>query len=146
MSGRRQRRRPAPADAGAAAVETVLVVPVLVVLLLFVVFVGRIGTVQQDVYAAARDASRAASVRDSPAAAAVDARATADATLAGRGLACAPLAVEVDAARFAPGGAVAVDVTCVVSLADVSRLGVPGSKTVTARSVSVIDTHRGTAP
>ena len=134
---------PGRGQAGAAAVETVLLVPVLIVLLLFVVFVGRIGTVQQDVYAAARDASRAASVRNSPASAEADARFTASATLAARELACAQLSVEVDTSRFTPGGAVAVDVTCVVSLADISRLGVPGSKSVTGRSVSVIDTHRG---
>lgn len=146
MTGPNRRCQPQRGEAGAAAVEAVLLVPVLVVLLLFIVFVGRVGTVQQDVYAAARDASRAASIRASPAAAERDARATASATLAGRGLACAQLAVEVDTSRFAPGGAVAVDVTCVVSLADVSRLGVPGSKTVTDRSVSVIDTHVGTAP
>jgi len=130
-------------DAGSAAVETVLLMPVLLVLLGFVVFVGRVGTVQQDVYSAARDASRAASIRNAPAAAIDDARDTATATLASRGLDCAPLTVTVDAGRFAPGGAVAVDVTCVISLADVSRLGVPGAKTVTARAVSVIDTHQG---
>lgn len=128
---------------GAAAVETVLVIPALVVMLLFVVFVGRVGTVQQDVYAAARDASRAASIRNAPAVGVGDARATAAATLDRRGLDCRPLTVAVDTTRFGPGGTVAVDVTCVISLADVSRLGVPGTKTVTARSVSVIDTHQG---
>lgn len=129
-------------DAGAAVVETVLLVPVLVVVLLFVVFVGRVGTVNQDVYAAARDASRAASLRGSADAAADDARAVAADTLSARGLSCAELAVDVDTSRFHPGGTVSVDVACTVSLADVSRLGVPGSKRVSARFVSVIDRYR----
>lgn len=129
-------------DAGAAAVETVLLVPVLVVMLLFVVFVGRVGTVTQDVYAASRDAARAASLRDGPDAATADARSSAEATLLERGVACAGLDVQVDTSRFEPGGAVRVDVACTVSLADVSRLGVPGSKTVAAHSVSVIDRYR----
>ena len=130
-------------ERGAAAVETVLLVPVLIVMLLFVVFAGRVGTVSQDVYAAARDAARAASMRDGEDAAAADARSTAEATLAQRGVACAGLDVAVDTSRFVPGGSVRVDVACTVSLADVSRLGVPGSKTVAAHSVSVIDRYRG---
>ena len=129
-------------DAGTAVVETVLLVPVLVVVLLFVVFVGRVGTVNQDVYAAARDASRAASLRGSAVAAADDARSVAADTLSARGLSCAELAVDVDTSRFQPGGTVAVEVGCTVSLADVSRLGVPGSKRVSARFVSVIDRYR----
>ena len=127
---------------GAAAVEAVLIVPVLIVLLLFVVFVGRLSTVTQDVYAAARDAARAASLRGSPDVATADARSTAADTLAARGLSCSNMAVAVDMSRFQPGGAVGVEVTCTVSLSDVSRLGVPGSKRVSASSVSVIDRYR----
>lgn len=127
---------------GAAVVEVALIVPALVVLLLFIVFVGRLGTVQQDVYAATRDGSRAASLRHSVPAAVDDARRTVAATLAGRGLACGRLQVTVDTSRFVSGGTVAVATTCVVSLSDVSSIGVPGAKTITARAVAVIDRYR----
>lgn len=139
----RRASRGSASELGTAAVETVLVVPVLIVLLLFIVFVGRVGSVPQDVYSAARDASRAASLRGSPTAAVVAAETAASDTLAARSVSCRDLAVKVDTSRFGPGGSVAVEVACTVSLSDVSRLGVPGSKRVSARFVSVIDRYRG---
>ena len=41
-----------------------------------------------------------------------------------------------------PGGWVAVNLDCTVNLADVTAIGVPGSKTISARDVEVIDLHR----
>ena len=66
--------------------------------------------------------------------------------LASHDLSCARPDIDVDTSRFQPGGAVSVTVTCDLSLADLSHLGVPGTRRLTARSTSVIDTYRSEAP
>jgi Flp pilus assembly protein TadG len=131
---------------GSAPVELALLTPMVIVLLLFVVFVGRIVTTQQDLDAAARDAARAASLRATPDAAVRDADAAFAAALASHDLSCATPDVAIDTSRFRPGGAVRVTVTCDVSFADISRLGVPGTRRLTAHSTAVIDTYRSDAP
>ena len=131
---------------GSAPVELALLTPMVIVLLLFVVFVGRIVTTQQDLDAAARDAARAASLRATPDAAARDATTALAASLASHDLSCPAPDVDVDTSRFQPGGAVSVTVTCDVSFADLAHLGVPGSRRITARSTAVIDTYRSDVP
>jgi Flp pilus assembly protein TadG len=131
---------------GSAPVELALLTPMVIVLLLFVVFVGRIVTTQQDLDAAARDAARAASLRATPDAAARDATTSVIAALASHDLSCATPDVALDTSRFRPGGAVSVNVTCDVSFADLSHLGVPGTRRITAHSTEVIDTYRSDAP
>ena len=130
-------------DTGSAVTETVLLIPALLVILLFVVFVGRVSSTDDDVTAAARDGARAAS-RAGSADDALDAgRGTVSDSLAGRHVRCQTLTVNVDTTGFARDGNVAVDVDCVVSLADLTGLRVPGAKTVSARAVEVVDRYRG---
>jgi len=122
--------------------EMTLVIPAVLLLLFLVVLAGRVAGARIDVYGAAADAARAASMRQHPGAALADARETAEASLAGRGVTCRTLAVDVDTGAFAPGGSVAVSVRCRVALSDLSLLGVPGSVDVAGRATEIIDEHR----
>jgi Flp pilus assembly protein TadG len=133
-------------DRGNAVTETVLLVPVLLIVVLFVVFVGRITSTNHDIAAAARDAARAASIAATADQADSSARDTAAATLEGQHVRCDNLAVNVDTLNFNAGGNVAVAIDCTVSLADVAGLLVPGSATLHARAVEVIDRFRGGLP
>ncbi len=130
-------------EQGSVAVEVAVIAPALVALLLLVVFAGRVAQADGDVRRAASAAARAASLRQDPAGAEDAARAASAANLAARGVACGSLDTAVDTSRFEAGGTVAVTVRCTASMADVSLLGVPGSRTFTARSVEVVDRYRG---
>ncbi len=68
---------------------------------------------------------------------------TAMANLTSAGLTCASgLNVIVDTAQFAPGGWVAVTVSCDTPFSDVAALAVPGVHTFTGTATEVIDTYR----
>lgn len=136
-------RRRAGCEQGSVAVEMAVLAPALVFLLLLVVFAGRVAQADGDVRRASSAAARAASLRQDPVDAEDAARQTAAANLGDNGVGCARLDTEIDTTRFFAGGAVAVTVRCTASMADVSGLGVPGSRTFTARSVEVIDRYRG---
>lgn len=128
---------------GSITTEVVLLTPVLMLLLAFVVMTGRLGAASGAVTDAAQQAARAASLRAGPAEAAADAEATAAANLASAGVSCAEFVVEVDTSRFVRGGDVAVSVTCTTDLDDLAFAGLPGSRTLSARAVEVIDVYRG---
>jgi len=130
-------------EVGSVAVEVAVIAPALVALLLLVVFAGRVAQADGDVRRASAAAARAASLRQDPAGAEDAAREAAAANVAASRVACGQLDTDVDISRFAAGGHVAVTVRCTASLADVSLLGVPGSRTFTARSVAVVDRFRG---
>lgn len=123
--------------------ELVLATPIFVVALLLAVTGGRLVSTRSDVDAAARDAARAASIARSPAAAARDGQTAAEASLAQRGLSCADLKISIDTARFRPGGSVVASVACAVDLSDLSGLGLPGARTVSARFAEPVDNFRG---
>lgn len=129
-------------DRGSVAVETAVVAPALVALLLLVVFAGRVAQSEGDVRRAVSEAARAASLTQSPEAAVEAAEQAVAANLRSSGIGCSTLATDVDTDDFRPGGAVAVDVRCVASMADITLLGVPGERTFAARSVEVIDRYR----
>ena len=129
-------------DRGSVAVETAVVAPALVALLLLVVFAGRVAQSEGDVRRAASEAARAASLTQTPEAAVEAAEQAVAANLRSSGIGCSTLATDVDTDDFRPGGAVAVDVRCVASMADITLLGVPGERTFAARSVEVIDRYR----
>jgi Flp pilus assembly protein TadG len=100
----------------AVATELVLLTPLLIVLLLFVVALGRLAGARINVDGAAAQAARAASIATTPAQAAASAQQIATATLGSDHVTCATLQVATDTARFAPGGSVAVTVTCAVAV------------------------------
>jgi Flp pilus assembly protein TadG len=129
-------------ERGGATVELVLLTPLLIVVLLFVVALGRLASARLEVDSAAAQAARAASLARDPATATALARSLAAASLAGHQLTCAPLAVSTDTAAFAPGGWVAVQVTCTASLAGLSLLALPGAETITSRFVEPLDVYR----
>ncbi len=129
-------------DRGSAAVELVVLVPVLVLLMGFVILVGRLATVQQDVTSASRDAARAASARGPGGDPVGEATRVATQTLAGRNVTCASLGVDVDVSQLTPGGQVSVTVRCDVGYSDLLGLGMGAStRSVAATSVAVVDTY-----
>jgi Flp pilus assembly protein TadG len=125
------------------ALELVLVTPLVLVLILFVVFCGRWTRAEALVRDAAAAGARAASLRQQPSSARADAVAAVQASLAGHATTCPRPAVAVDTTGLQPGGQVAVQVTCRTRLSDLALLGVPGSRTFSARSVEVVDRWRG---
>lgn len=121
----------------------ILTVPLMLVLLLIVAG-GRYVNARAEVDAAARDAARAASFARSAEGATSAARHAAAASLdESDGITCRDLAVAVDVSAFAPGGSVSAEVSCNVSLSDVSLLRLPVSRAITARAVAPVDTFRG---
>lgn len=111
--------------------------------MLLVVFAGRVSTAENNVRSAAQEAARSASLSGTPESAVVAAQQTAVANLASAGLTCASgLDVAVDTAQFAPGGWVAVTVSCDTPFSDVASLAVPGVRTFTGTATEVIDTYR----
>lgn len=138
----RPNRRCRGDDRGVAAVEAAIVAPFLVAMLLFVVFAGRVSEADGNVRRAASEAARAASLRQHPADAIEAARSAVDANLSASGVSCDSLTVTVDTSTFTPGGRVAVAVICVASMQDVTFIGVPGTRTLEAREVEVVDRYR----
>ena len=131
-------------ECGEGAIEAAIFGLVLVLLILFATLAGRLGATQGDVESAARDAARAASLAGSPSSARAAGQASGTASLAERDISCSGGGhVAVDVAGFAAGGTVSATVTCQVRLSDLGLLGVPGSRSVTARSIEVVDTFRG---
>ncbi|MFO7250954.1 MAG: TadE/TadG family type IV pilus assembly protein [Actinomycetes bacterium] len=133
--GRRPGARPGVRERGSMAVETVLLAPVFLLFLLFLVGAGRVVEAQGEVNGAARDAARAASVRRTFAEAQAAAREAAEAVL---GRDCAPR-VELDDARWRPGGAAVATVTCEL---DLGFLGFGAVRELTGRSVVPIERLR----
>lgn len=129
-------------EAGSVTAELVLLTPLLILLLLFVVALGRLAGARLDVEGAAAQAARAASIASDPSSAVAMARQTASAALGSDDVTCGELTVSTDTAQFAPGGSVAVTVTCVVGLSDLTGLRLPASESVTSTATSVIDTYR----
>ncbi len=144
MTGRRRRRlgRLRRDERGSVTAELVLLTPLLILLLLFVVALGRLSGARLDVDGAAAQAARAASIARDPTTAAAMATQTATAALGSDGVTCGHLTVSIDTGQFAPGGSVAVTVTCHVALSDLSGLRLPASESVTSTASSVIDTYR----
>ena len=142
---RRWRRVAASGDAGSSTAEMALLTPVLVMVLLFVVLCGRLVAAQMDLDTAASSGARSGSIARTDAAAKAEAERTARDTLAARGVTCQQATVTVMTNGLRPGSAVTVTVSCVVPLADLLLLGVPGSRTVSATATSPVDQWRGTA-
>ena len=128
---------------GSVSVEVAVIAPAFVFLMLLVVFAGKVSEADGNVERAAAEGARAASLRQHPGNAATDARSAVEANLATAGVSCSTLEAIVDTSDFEPGGTVTVTVECTASMADVTLLGVPGTRTFTATATEVIDTYRG---
>ncbi len=129
-------------ERGSATTELVLLTPVLLVMLVFVVALGRIGSSRAEVDAAARDAARDAANARSVAQAVTDSDTAAHGDLTDAGVTCRALTVVLDTTNFRAGGTVTATVSCTVALADLTGLGLPSSKTITARYTEPIDVYR----
>ena len=130
-------------ERGSVSVEVAVIAPAFVFLMLLVVFAGKVSEADGNVERAAAEGARAASLRQHPGNAATDARSTVEANLATAGVSCSTLEAIVDTSDFEPGGTVTVTVECTASMADVTLLGVPGTRTFPATATEVIDTYRG---
>lgn len=133
-------------ERGSISVEVAVIAPAFVFLMLLVVYAGKISEADGNVERAAAEGARAASLRQNPAAAVDDARSVVEANLAAAGVPCSQLDTSVDTSTFEPGGTVTVTVRCDASMADVTLLGVPGTRSFTATSTEVIDTYRSDGP
>ena len=133
-----------PAERGSVSTEfAVVMTAFLTSFMLLVVFAGRVSSAENNVRSAAQEAARSASLSGTPEGAVVAAQQTAVANLASAGLTCASgLDVAVDTAQFAPGGWVAVTVSCDTPFSDVASLAVPGVHTFIGTAIEVIDTYR----
>ena len=135
-------------ERGSAAIEAAILAPTLLVLIGLAIVGGRIQIAGGAIEAAAHDAARAASISRTAGQAQASAYAAAGATLGLQGLHCATLTVQVDTAGFAvPVGQAAtvgpfVAVVVRPSDHDLVADGLPGSKTLNASFVSVLDTFR----
>jgi hypothetical protein len=139
----RRRRRRRVADTGSISVEmATLVLPIAVVMALFAVFCFRLAATRLDLNATAAAAARAASIAQTPAGARAAARQAAETNLAGRRLTCQPLAVSVDTSQFRRGGSVVATISCTVSTAHLTGLGLRGNLTATSSARAVVDTWR----
>lgn len=134
-----------PEGGAASALELVLMVPVFLVLIYFVVGLGRLTAAREEIDGAARDAARAGSLSRSAAEARASAANAATKTLASHDITCGDLRVDVDTSEFRAGGWVRVNLSCTVGLADLTRTWAPGSKTLRARGLAVVDAFRRSA-
>jgi Flp pilus assembly protein TadG len=129
-----------------------LLVPALLALLGLAVATGRYESAASAVEGASAAAARAASLARTPGQAHRDATGIATTALTGQSPSCRDLAVSVDTSGFqtpATGviqtgtpALVAVTVTCQIDLGDLGVPGLPGTKTISSRTVSVLDTFR----
>ena len=142
----RFRRLPWSDERGSISVEVAIIAPAFVFLMLLVVFAGKVSEADGNVERAASEGARAASLRQQPGDATEDARSAVEGNLRTVGVRCVDLSTAVDTSDFRAGGTVTVVVRCRASMADVTLLGVPGTRTFTARAVEGIDTYRGEGP
>jgi hypothetical protein len=126
----------------------VLVLPLAAIMTIFAIFCFRLAGTRLDMNATAAAAARAASMTRTPQAAVDAATQAANADLADHARTCNPLTVSVDTSEFRRGGQVAVTITCRMSTAGLTGLGLPGTLTGSATAHAIIDSHRevGTAP
>lgn len=136
----------ARADRGSVTVEmAVLVLPLAAIMAIFAIFCFRLAGTRLDMNASAAAAARAASMARTPQAAADAATQAAAADLAEHTSTCNPLTVTVDTSDFHRGGQVAVTVTCRMSTAGLTGLGLPGNLTGSSTAHAIIDSHRQVA-
>ena len=135
--------RAAEGERGLVSLEFALFAVVLIGATLLVSMAWRVTEAGGQVRDAASEAARAASLVQEPAAAQAAAFHAAVEALGKRKVSCSQLTVEVDTGQLHPGGVVSVLVSCVADLEDLALIGVPGSMTLAATALEVVDTRRG---
>ena len=136
---RSTRRR---SERGSGGVELAVAFSSLLLVLFFVVGGLRIANTRSDVSAASRAAARAAAQSYDAQEGTAAAKLVAEDVLADRGVGCVTLSVEASD-DFRPGAIVSVTVTCTVDLGDVALVGFPGTDTVRATAIEMVDVVRG---
>ena len=126
--------------------EMVILLPAVLLLFGLVVAFGRTTTADTDVEHAARVGARAAASAQTSGGGSALAQAVVADSLRRAGLACASGPSVAVGGPWVPGGRVTVTVSCTTSLADVTKFGIPGARTLTATATEVIDRTRGGAP
>jgi Flp pilus assembly protein TadG len=126
--------------------ELVILMPVVLALFGLVVAFGRTTTADTDVEHAARVGARAAASAQTSGGGRALAQDVIVDSLHSAGLSCAAGPAVSVGGDWSPGGRVTVTVSCTASLADVTKLGLPGSRTLTASATEVIDRSRGGEP
>ncbi len=137
----RVRRLRRESERGSVTVELVLVIPIFVVLLLIIVALGRASTASIQVQDAAHAAARAATLATTPAAAEQAAEQAASQALASTGTTCRSVNVSADVGALTPGSMVRVTVSCAVNYQDLSGIALPGARTISATSSSIVDLY-----
>ncbi|WP_435057674.1 TadE/TadG family type IV pilus assembly protein [Streptomyces sp. bgisy060] len=133
-------------DCGALSLEAVILFPVLIMVLLLVVAFGRIGSADNAVDTAARNAARAASLERNGGSASTAGSQMARSILSQQGLECTSTSVSISTGGFSAAigepASTTATVTCTVRLSDIGLPGLPGSKTLTSSFTSSIDSYR----
>ena len=129
-------------DDGFSTLELVVITPFLLAFVLLVVGFGRVTHGRQLVQQAAAAAARAAALANTPGQAATDATQEASDTLAQAGISCQSMHPSVDTSQFHAGGQVSVTITCVTNLSDLTVVGFPGHKTLTASASAPLEQYR----
>ena len=130
-------------DGGFSTLELVIITPFLLAFVLLVVGFGRVTHGRQEVQAAAAAAARAASLANTPGEAQTAAQQEATADLAQAGISCqSSPPPTVDTSQFYAGGQVRVTITCVTNLSDLTVVGFPGHKTLTASATVPLEQYR----
>ncbi|HEY0700849.1 MAG TPA: TadE/TadG family type IV pilus assembly protein [Micromonospora sp.] len=150
----------AGAERGSVAVEVAILTPAFLALVAVAIVVGRLIVAQNAIDGAAHDAARAASISRDADSARAAARTAVQQRLDWSNLHCASRPELTFSGRIGDRAAgwdtvfdsrpgteayVTVEVTCVVSYADLIGAGAPGSDTVQARFTSPLDRFRSRA-
>lgn len=112
-------------DRGASPISVILLLMAALMFADLIVMGGRLASAQGDVFTAARQAARTASVSAGPATAPQLAEAAALANLQGKGPSCTAPTVDIETGDFENGGSVKATVTCAVQLGDLGFLSAP---------------------
>jgi Flp pilus assembly protein TadG len=133
-------------DPGSVTLELAILTPGVLILLGLAIVAGRITVAGAAVEQASAAAAREASLARSPTEARAAATRVATTSLSERNLRCAGMHVTVDTTGFAThvGNPAQVEatVTCTVPLAALAVPGLPGSRTLTSSTTSVLDRYR----
>ncbi|AJC52789.1 hypothetical protein [Streptomyces sp. 769] len=132
-------------DRGTYTLETVICVAVLIPFLGLLAAYGLAGIFDNSVEGAANSAARAASQAADADIAQARGQAAAEAALRQQDRNCTSRSIRIDTSDFAaPAGqaaSVTATVTCTIPLSQLTVPGLPGSKTLTATAISVVDQY-----